>query len=101
MASDVRILPSAQEELENIVAYLAAHGREAAKKFLSDWKEHLALLGSGTVEYALSHLPELAKLGYRAFRVESYVVLYYRDGQDAVIAHIFHHRQDYARLVIE
>lgn len=100
MASDVRILPSAEEEVAEIVAYLAGFSRDAARGFLEAYEERLELLASGTLDYALSHLPELAELGYHACRVRSYVMLYYHDGDDVVIAHVFHSSSDYARLVL-
>lgn len=100
MASEVRILPTAREELEEVVAFLAGRSEGAAQSFLSAYEGKLRLLASGAFEYGLSHLPELARLGYRACRVGSYVLLYYRDGQDTVIAHVFHGSRDYARLVL-
>ncbi|HQE70860.1 MAG TPA: type II toxin-antitoxin system RelE/ParE family toxin [Atopobiaceae bacterium] len=101
MACKVRILPSAERELDEIVSYLAEFGLHTAKRFTDEWRRKLEGLASGTIEYALSHLPELEDLGYRAYRVGSYIALYYRDGSDAVVAHVFHYRRDYARMIIE
>ena len=51
-----------------------------------------------TEMHALSPMPELAELGYRSFRVLNYIALYKVLDGGIVIAHIFHERQDYARL---
>ena len=37
--------------------------------------------------------------GTVVMRVKNYVVLYKADGDEVVVAHIFHQSQDYARLV--
>ena len=104
MASEVRILPSAEAEVENIVAYLSSFGSGAARRFVTEYRHQLDVLAEGAVEYGLSRMPELAALGYRACFVGSYILLYYREpgvAGAAVVAHVFHQRQDYARLVVE
>lgn len=95
-----RILPSAQDELENIVSYLLAFGPYTAKAFTDEYRKQLDLLASGIVDYGLSKQSELAALGYHACLVNSYVMLYYYEDDFVVIAHIFHQSQDYARFVI-
>lgn len=100
MAYKVRILPTAEEEVDAIVAYLLTLGKPAAKSFTSQYRNQLRLLESGVVDYGLSHPPELAKLGYHSCRVNKYVMLYCRTTDTVVIAHVFHQRRDYARLVL-
>lgn len=100
MACNVRILPTAECEVAEIVEYLAGHGQNTARRFVSKYRSQLELLQSGTVDFGLSALPELAKLGYHACQVNSYVLLYYREGDEVVIAHVFHQSRDYARLVL-
>lgn len=100
MGYSVRILPTAEEELNEIVGYLVRVSPSAARRFLAAYERKLSLLRSGTIEFGLSPLPELASMGYRACGVGSYVLLYYRDNDCAVIAHIFHHSRNYARLVV-
>ncbi len=95
-----RILPSAENELDGIISYLAGHGPHTARAFTSEYRKQLDLLASGTIDYGLSKLPELAALGYHACLVNSHVLLYYYDGEDVVVAHVFHQSQDYARLVM-
>ncbi len=100
MACNVRILPTAEREVAEIVEYLARHGQNTVRRFVSKYRLQLELLQSGTVDFGLSALPALAELGYHACRVNSYVLLYYREGDDIVIAHVFHQSRDYARLAL-
>ena len=99
MAYDVRILPSAEAELDDIVDYLSGFGVQPTHHFLRAYRHQLELLSSGVVDYGPCKLPEVAALGYHSCRVNSYIMLYYYEGDSIVIAHLFHRRQDYARLV--
>ncbi|WP_139652051.1 type II toxin-antitoxin system RelE/ParE family toxin [Raoultibacter phocaeensis] len=99
MAYRPRILESADRELSQIVAYLAGYNKDAAKAFLDEYELQLDLICSETVEYGLSRMPELAQLGYRCALVGKYLFLYYIEDDVVVIAHLFHQRQDYAKLV--
>lgn len=100
MASKVRIQPSALRELESIVGYLSAFGPATAASFLEDWNGVLEELRDGVVEHRFSRFEVLARLGYRTVLVRGYVVLYFGEGSDAVVAHLFHRSQDYANIVL-
>jgi len=95
----VRLLPKAREEIVSITAYLDSMGANPRKAFLSDLRKCLAVLGDEVVEYSLSRITALADKGYRSVYFGNYVLVYYLDGDDAIVAHVFHQRQDYARLV--
>ncbi len=99
MTCKVCIQPTAERELEAIVAYLAAFGPATASAFLDDWESMLASLRDGVIEFRLSRFLPLARLGYHSVLVGSYVVLYFKEGESVVIAHVFHQSQDYARIV--
>ena len=100
MAYKARILPTAEAELESISAYLLQFGPATAARFLDEYGKQLDLLASGVVDYGFAKVPSLAARGYRACLVNSYVMLYYREDDEIVVAHIFHQSQDYARLVV-
>lgn len=100
MASNVRIQPTALKELEAIVAYLANFGPHTAGAFLDAWSALLNELSDGSVEYGPSRFEVLARLGYRTALLKNYVVLFFKEEDAVVIAHIFHQRQDYARIVV-
>lgn len=99
MAYEVKILPTAEQEVDEILEYLLQHGKSTARRFADAYRRQLELLGSGVVDYGLSHLSELSALGYHSCLVNSYVLLYYYEGESLVIAHVFHQSQDYAPLV--
>lgn len=100
MACEVEIQPTAEAELDEIVAYLSSLDKSAALGFLEEWEEKLDTLRDGRVEFAYSRFPALAALGYRAYWVKKYAALYFREDKKAVIAHIFHGSRNYARLVV-
>lgn len=99
MAYRSRILETANQELEGIVAYLSSYSSLAATCFLDSFEEKLDLLCSGVVSFGLSRMPELAALEYHCALVDKYLFLYYIENDELVVAHIFHQRQDYASLV--
>lgn len=100
MACKARILPTAEQELDDIAGYLAKHSADVGKRFLDAWDRAVDNLEGMDLDYALSRFAPLAELGYRAFAVGAYVVLYRRKGGCIEIAHIFHQSRDYARLVL-
>lgn len=101
MACEYEILREAQTEIESIVSYLVSlsGGPSAAKSFMDEFREKLTVLCANPMLFCVSHLPELASLGYRTFFVKNYVVLYVVRDDCIYISHVFHQRQDYARLV--
>lgn len=100
MACKVRILPTALDELADAVRHINDESPAAAARLLDQWDQAINRFESADIEYALSRFEPLAKLGYRAFTVGSYIALYYRENEDVVIAHVFHQSRDYTRLVI-
>lgn len=99
MAYKIKILPTAEQDIDEIVSYLLQHGRSTAHHFVDKYRHQLDLLSSGVVDYGLSHLPELSELGYHSCQINSYVLLYYFEEENLVIAHVFHQGQDYASFV--
>lgn len=100
MACRVRIQPTALRELENAVEYLLAFGSNTASAFLGEWENVIECLKDGSVEHRLSRFETLARLGYYTVLVKGYIALYFRKGDDIVIAHLFHQSQDYVSIVL-
>lgn len=101
MASRYVLLNEARREFDYILGYLVARtgGTSAASALLDEFADKIALFCDNPELFGLSRMPELAALGCRSFFAKNYIVLYFcRDGQ-VFVAHIFHQRQDYARLV--
>lgn len=100
MACSVKIQPTALQELESVVSYLLGFGQNTALTFLDAWDKLLEHLGSGVVEHRLSRFETLARLGYHTVLVKGYIVLYFKEGDDIIIAHLFNQSQDYANIVL-
>lgn len=102
MACEYVILKGAQDDYRGIVEYLldVKKSPQAALRFANEFDRQLEIACDNPLLHALSRMPELASLGYRAFFVNKYVALYfYRDGR-VVVAHVFHQAQDYARMAL-
>lgn len=101
MACKYVVLPRAQEDIEDIVRYLAVDlaSPSAAASFLDELESKLVLVCAQPEMHALSRLPRVATLGYRPMPVKRYVALYRYDGDRVVVAHVFHGSQDYAMCV--
>ncbi len=101
MAYKVFILAGAQREFEQIVAYLlnGLESQQAAEGFIEEFQRQVTLIGENPYIFAVSKMPELATKGYRVAFINRYVMLYTIRDDDIFIVHLFHQRQDYARLV--
>ena len=103
MALDYVVLSGAEADYESIVRYLAHDlaNPGAAVRFMDEFDAQVELVCTYPELHAPCALPELAELGYRSFRVMRYLVLYKVADERVVIAHLFHERQDYGRLVVD
>lgn len=101
MAYKQQILPTAQIEIRNIVAYMAdvLCQPTAAASFLDEFDYQFELVADNPRIHGLSRMSELASLGYRSMLVKKYIALYYIEGDSVVVAHVFHQSQDYAHLI--
>ena len=101
MACKYVLLDGAKEEIGEVAAYLLAEtgSRKTASDFLETIQRAVDMTCEFPTMHAVSRMPELAKLGYRVMLAGSYVVLYTFEDGTVFIAHVFHQRQDYARLV--
>ncbi|MDO5358809.1 MAG: type II toxin-antitoxin system RelE/ParE family toxin [Slackia faecicanis] len=101
MAYECVVLEGARREVEDIVDYLLAvsDGPSAAASFLDAFEAFLREVGENPSLHAFSRLPEIAALGYRSAVVGRYVALYFERNGRVYVAHVFHQRRDYARLV--
>lgn len=100
MACEVRIQPTALQELEGVLTYLSGFGPNTIRSFLDEWEKALEGLRDGRVKHAPSRFDVLARLGYRTVLVKGYLVLFFEEGDDVVVAHLFHQSQDYANIVL-
>ena len=87
MACRVRILPTALDELDSTVSYLHNFGPNTASEFINEWENVIERLRDGLIEHRLSRFEPL---GYHTVLVKGYIVLYLKEKEDVVIAHLFH-----------
>lgn len=101
MTYRVEILDEAQRELKSIIEYLlnVLKSPQAADNLLCEFDRQVDLIAPNPSVFAVSNLPELASKGYRTAHINNYIMLYTLRNDVIYIAHIFHQRQDYARLV--
>lgn len=76
---------------------------KAASDFADEFDRQAEPVRENPELHALSRVPEAAAKGCRAFFVKRYLVLYKIDGNRvviarAVIAHLFHQTQNYAKF---
>lgn len=101
MTYKVKILSEAQKELREIVNYLAKvlKSPQAATGFIDEFQSQVVLIKDDPEIFAVSKVGELAAKGYRVAFIKNYVMLYTVRHDTIFIAHIFHQRQDYFRLI--
>lgn len=99
---NVIVTEAAEGELRFINEYLAFFGPGTADSFVDAVAERISTLKEGIVEFPISRDPDLAKAGFHAALVKSYIMLYrVAENGDVYVAHVFHQSQDYAKLVTE
>ena len=96
---EVKIVPTAKQDLLEIIDYLNTLSAEAALRYYDKLTEEIA---------SLSHMPErcprprdlaLAAKGYRYLVVENYLVFYTISGKTVQIQRILYGRRDYQNIL--
>lgn len=103
MACSVREAPAVARELDRTLAYLELElsSEGAASRLAKAYIELVDRLERHPLMYPLCSDKRLSERGYRKAVLSgtSYLVLYSVSGETVTIAHVFHQRSDYARLV--
>ena len=95
----VRMLPAAEEDIENIVDFLYSESRNAAIMFLNRFEE---------TKRVLSEFPYLGRIpgnllwslsGYRYYVMREYLIFYRIESDVILIFRIFHGSQDYENIL--
>lgn len=95
----VRILDSAQAELEDIaVLYLSLAGAASARKITDRIYDALDQLAQFPLSGPSMRDAELRSLGYRFLGVEKYIIIYRLIENAVIVYHIFDGRSDYPTL---
>lgn len=95
----IRLLPVAEEDLDEIISYIAVDNLRAAEALATRIEKSLLHL---SVHPYLGRIPneeELANAGYRYLIVENYLIFYIVEDREIVIHRIIHGARDYRRLL--
>lgn len=95
----VRLLRSAEEDLNDILEYIAADNPSAAAAVLDRIENDLRLMSQ---QPQLGRIPEeedLVRMGYRFLVVRDYLIFYTLEERTILVHRIVHGARDYLRLL--
>jgi len=95
----VRLLQVAEDDLNDIVTYIAAENLIAAEVIATKIEKNLSHLSTHPFIGRVPDEGELARLGYRYLIVQDYLIFYTIEGQTIFVHRIIHGARDYLRLL--
>lgn len=95
----VRLLQAAEDDLTEIVTYIAADRPSAAEFVARKIEKNLQLLSKFPYLGRIPNEEELIKVGYRYLVVQNYLVFYTIEGQAIYVHRILHGARDYLSLL--
>lgn len=95
----VKIYPSAQQDLRDIVGYLNTLSPSAALRYYDKLTEEIASLSTMPKRCPRPRDLALAAKGYRYLIVENYLIFYVVSGGTVQIRRILYGRRDYRALL--
>ena len=98
-AYKVKIFPSAQRDLQELVEYLNTRSADAALRTYDRIVSEIASLSTMPNRYPHPRDLSLAAKGYRYLSVSNYLVFYIVSSDTVQIHRILYARRDYARLL--
>jgi plasmid stabilization system protein ParE len=97
----VRLLSIAEQDLVDLVSYVAAEDSRAAVEVLDHIEARLEALQSHPFVGRVPHNPKLTALGYRALVIDNYLVFYKVKGHAVLVHRILHGARDLLRVLSE
>ena len=97
----VRLLSIAEQDLVDLVSYLAAENSRAAAEVLDHIEASLEALQSHPFVGRVPHNPKLTALGYRVLVIDNYLVFYKVKGNAVLVYRILHGARDLLRVLSE
>lgn len=94
----VRLLRVAEEDLTDIVTYIAADRPSAAEAIAAKIEKNLKLLSKHPHPGRIPDEEDLIRMGYRFLVVENYLIFYTIEGQTIYVHRILHGARDYLSL---
>ena len=95
---EVRLLRLAEEDLTEIISYVAADRPNVAGKLISRFNIKLAVLATSPHVGHLPYARSLKQLGYRYLVLDNYLIFYIVDGHTIYVHRIIHGARDYKNL---
>ncbi len=95
---EVRLLRLAEEDLTEIISYVAADRPNMAEKLLDRFNIKLAVLAASPRVGHIPHESSLKLLGYRYLVLDNYLIFYVIDGSMIYVHRIIHGARDYKNL---
>ena len=95
---DVRLLRIAEDDLTEIVTYIAADRPTSAEAVAAKIERNLALLSKNPQLGRIPKEEDLARLGYRYLVVDNYLIFYTIEQETIYVHRILHGARDYLRL---
>ncbi len=96
MSRLLRFAPSAERDLNEILAYIAADKPGAAARFVGKLKDRCQLLAE---QPTLGKECRELRPGYRRFSVDNYIIFYRLSGSDVEIVRVIHGARDWIGLL--
>ena len=97
----VRLLSIAEQDLADLVSYLAAENSRAASEVLDHIEARLEALRSHPFVGRVPHNAKLTALGYRVLVIDNYLVFYKVKGNAVLVHRILHGARDLLRVLSE
>jgi toxin ParE1/3/4 len=97
----VRLLSIAEQDLVDLVSYLAAENSRAAAEALDHIEARLEALQSHPFVGRVPHNPKLTALGYQVLVIDNYLVFYKVKGKAVLVHRILHGARDLLRVLSE
>jgi toxin ParE1/3/4 len=95
----VRLLRIAEDDLTEIIAYIAAERPSAAEKLATRTEKNLHLLARNPHLGRIPNDEELLRVGYRYLIVEDYLIFYTIEAKTILVHRILHGARDYLNLL--
>jgi toxin ParE1/3/4 len=94
----IRFLRAAEDDLSEIINYIAADRPSAADTLVTKIEKNLNLLSKNPQLGRIPNEEELMSLGYRYLVVQNYLIFYTLEEQVIYIHRILHGARDYLNL---
>lgn len=97
----IRLLSVAEQDLQELISYLAAENPDAAATALDRIETQLHALQRHPFIGRTPNDPRLTGLGYRVLVIDNYLAFYKVKGKTVLIHRVLHGARDFVRLLMD